>query len=205
MADAVDVFSQSSHAVLTDALKANGVDVVATETFDTGETDFAEQLTRVKASDPDAIFISALSPEITAILIQGRRLGIPGNVPFIVSITLTSEQIQLAGDAAEGAISFTSWVGTSDAPRNQAFVRNYSEKYGAEPNLFAAQAYAAVYVLVEAIANARSTDSTAIRDELANIKNLDTVLGKIAFDEDGDAVYAPTVLVVKNGELAAFE
>ena len=205
MADAVDVFSQSSNAALTNALKANGVDVVAAETFDTGETDFAQQLTRVKASDPDAIFISALSPEITAILIQGRRLGIPANVPFIVSITLTSEQIQLAGDAAEGAISFTSWVGTSDAPRNQAFVRNYSEKYGAEPNLFAAQAYAAVYVLVEAMANARSTDATAIRDELAKIKNLDTVLGKFAFDDDGDAVYAPTVLVVKNGELAAFE
>ena len=205
MADAVDVFSQSSHAALTDSLKANGVDVVAAETFDTGETDFAEQLTRVKASDPDAIFISALSPEITAILIQGRRLGIPANVPFIVSITLTSEQIQLAGDAAEGAISFTSWVDTSDASRNQAFVRNYSEKYGAEPNLFAAQAYAAVYVLVEAMANSRSTDATAIRDELVKIKNLDTVLGKFAFDADGDAVYAPTVLVVKNAELAAFE
>ena len=204
MGDAVDLFSQSSQAVLVDSLKANDVDVLVVETFATGEIDFTEHLTRVKESNPDAIFISALSPEVTAILMQGRRLGIPADIPFIVTVTLTSEQIQLAGDAAEGAISFTSWVGTADIPRNQAFVQNFNDKYGMQPNLFAAQAYAAVYVLVEAIANAQSTDSTAIRDELAKTKNLDTVLGKFTFDIDGDAVYAPTVLIVKNGKLEVF-
>ncbi len=203
--DAVDFFSLSSQEALVESLEANDIEVLAVETFESGDTDFAAQLTRIKESNPDAIFISALSPETTAILIQGRQLGIPAEVPFIVSVTLTSEQIQLAGDAAEGAISFTSWISTADTPGNRAFVRNYSERYGAEPNLFAAQAYAAVYILVEAIANARSTDSTAIRDELAKIENLDTVLGEFAFDTDGDAVYAPTVLIVKNGELAVFK
>ena len=77
IADSVDLFSRSSQAVLVDSLKANDVEVLVTETFETGETNFTEQLTRVKESDPDAILISALSPEITAILIQGRRLGFP--------------------------------------------------------------------------------------------------------------------------------
>ena len=95
IADAVDLFSQSSQAVLVDSLNANDVEVLAAETFETGETDFTEQLTRIKESNPDAIFISGLSPEITAILIQGRQLGIPVDVPFIVTVTLTSEQIQL--------------------------------------------------------------------------------------------------------------
>ncbi len=77
IADSVDLFSRSSQAVLVDSLKANDVEVLVAETFETGETNFTEQLTRVKESDPDAILISALSPEITAILIQGRRLGFP--------------------------------------------------------------------------------------------------------------------------------
>ena len=205
IADAVDLFSQSSQAVLVDSLNANDVEVLAAETFETGETDFTEQLTRIKESNPDAIFISGLSPEITEFLIQGRQLGIPVDVPFIVTVTLTSEQIQLLSDAAEGAISFTSWINTANTPGNQTFVQNYRDQYRMQPNLFAAQAYAAVYNLVKAIAKARSTDSTAMRNELAKIKNLDTVLGKFAFDAGGDAVYAPTVLIVKNGQLEIFE
>ena len=205
MVDAVDLFSRSSQAVLEESLEANGIEILVKETFESGETDFTAQLTRIKESNPDAIFISALSPETTAILIQGRQLEISTDVPFIVTVTLTSEQIQRARDAAEGAISFTSWVGTADTPGNQAFVQSYSDRYGMQPNLFAAQAYAAVYILVEAIANARSTNPTAIRNELAKIENFDTVLGKFTFDADGDAVYSPTVLIVRNGQLEEFE
>jgi branched-chain amino acid transport system substrate-binding protein len=181
IADAVDLFSQSSQTVLTDSLKANDVEILVAETFETGERDFTDQLTCIKESDPDAIFISALSPETTAILIQGRWLGIPAAVPFIATVTLTSEQIGFAGDAAEGAISFTSWVSAANTPGNQAFVQSYSDKYGMQPNLFAAQAYASIYILVEAIANAQSTDSTAIRYVLANVKNYDTSGRQILF------------------------
>jgi branched-chain amino acid transport system substrate-binding protein len=181
IADAVDLFSQSSQTVLTDSLKANDVEILVAETFETGERDFTDQLTCIKESDPDAIFISALSPETTAILIQGRWLGIPAAVPFIATVTLTSEQIGFAGDAAEGAISFTSWVSAANTPGNQAFVQSYSDKYGMQPNLFAAQAYASIYILVEAIANAQSTDSTAIRYVLANVKNYDTSGRQIRF------------------------
>ena len=74
-----------------------------------------------------------------------------------------------------------------------------------EPNGFAASSYATVYILAEAIRNAQSTDSTAIRDALANIMDLDTVFGKFSFNADGDAVYAPGVLVVKDGTLQPFE
>ena len=50
-----------------------------------------------------------------------------------------------------------------------------------EPSVWAAQPYAAVYILAEAISDAQSTDSTAIRDALANITDFDTILGKFSF------------------------
>ncbi len=109
------------------------------------------------------------------------------------------------GDAAEGAITFTSWSSTADTSGNQGFVQNYQAKYGAEPTPWAAQSYAALYILTEAIANAHSTDSTAIRDALANITDFDTVLGQFSFNPVGDAVYDLMVLIVQNGDFETFE
>ena len=205
IADRVDFFSQSSDAMLAESLNANGIEILTTETFETGETDFSAQLTRIQDSNPDAIFISALPPETNKILMQGRQLGISADIPFIVTITLASDQIQILGDAAEGAITFTSWISTADTPGNQVFGQNYSTKYGVEPNIWAAQSYASVYILTKAIADAQSTDPIAIRDAMANIMDLDTVLGKFSFDAVGDAVYNPIVLIVENGQLQVFE
>ncbi len=205
IADSIDFFSRSSDTVLEESLNVNGVEILTTETFETGETDFSAQLTRIKESNPDAIFISALSPDTTKILRQGRRLGIPADIPFIVPVTLASDQIQILGDAAEGVITFTSWISTAATPENQAFLQNYRAKYGIEPTIWAAQAYTSVYILATAIKRGQSVDSTAIRDAMANIMDSDTVLGKFSFDAVGDAVYNPIVLIVENGQLQVFE
>ena len=203
--DESDLFSTDSEAVVKEALAANGVEVLTTETFQTGETDFSAHLTRIKDLNPDAIFISATVIETPEILIQGRQLGIPADVPFLIMFTLSSGQIQPAGTAAEGAIAFTTWISTADTPGNGAFVQNYQSAYGIEPDVWAAQAYATVYILAKAIADAQSADSSAIRDALANITDFDTILGKFSFNEVGDAVYDPIVLIVKDGKFEVFE
>lgn len=203
--DESDLFSTDSEAVVKEALAANGVEVLTTEIFQTGETDFSAQLTRIKDLNPDAIFISATVIETPEILIQGRQLGIPADVPFLIMFTLSSGQIQPAGDAAEGAIAFTTWISTADTPGNRAFVQNYQSAYGIEPDVWAAQSYATVYILAKAIADAQSADSNAIRDALANITDFDTILGKFSFNEVGDAVYDPIVLIVKDGKFEVFE
>ena len=200
--DKTDLFSTDRDTALQEAFTANGIDVLTTETFQSGDTDFSEQLTRIKEGNPDAVFVSALPPEKPGILIQARELGI--SVPIIIS-SLTDVEVQAAGNAAEGAITFIGWLPTDDTPGNQAFVQKYTTTYGMEPNAFATASYTTVYILAEAIKNAPSTDSTAIRDALANIKDFDTVFGKFSFNVDGDAVYEPKVLIVKDGTLQPFE
>ena len=202
--DRIDVFSRSSDDALRSALSENGVKIVATETFETGDTTFTEQLTRIKALNPDAIFISAFPPDQPEILIQGRRLGIPYDVPFIVPL-MTIDEIQAAGADAEGAVTFTVWTGTASTPGNQTFAENYRAKYGIEPNTWAALSYAALHILAEAIAEAGSADASAIRDAMAGIRDLDTVLGRFSFDANGDAVYDPIVLIVRDGKFEVFE
>ena len=202
MYDETDDFSTDRDAALREIFTAKDIEVLTTETFQSGDTDFSAQLTRIKALNPDAIFVSALPPEKPGILIQAHELDM--SVPFIVS-SLTDVEVAAAGAAAEGAITFIGWQPTDDTPGNHAFVQNYSATFGAEPNSFAAASYASVYILAEALKNAQSIDSTAIRDALANIRDFDTILGKFSFNADGDAVYPPEVLIVKDGVLQPFE
>jgi branched-chain amino acid transport system substrate-binding protein len=197
--DRIDLYSQSGYEALTEAFADNGVEVVATETFETGDTDFSAQLTRIQALDPDAVFVSALSLERTLIL-QGRDLG----VPFIF-LGMTIDEVQAAGASAEGAITFTGWTHTATTPGNPVFVQKYGETYGENPNPWAAQSYAAVHVLAEALAKGKSTDAHAIRAAMADIRDFDTVLGSFSFDADGDAIYDPLILVVRDGRLEVFE
>jgi branched-chain amino acid transport system substrate-binding protein len=205
--DKIDPYSIDSHGKFMDTLTELGVEVLTTETFESGDTDFSDQLDRIKGANPDAIFIAALPPELTGIMVQGRQLGISTEIPFITSLI---SDVENAGPAAEGAISFAGWISTASAPGNQAFVQNYRARYDSEPNPWTAQSYAAVHILAKAIADARSTgsmttDSSAIRDALANIKNFDTVLGQFSFDTDGDAVYDPKIVIVKDGQFEVFE
>ncbi len=202
--DESDLYSTDGNTVLTEVLTANGIEIVATEPFQGSDDDLSAQLTRIMEANPDTIFVSALSAEITKILIQGRAVGIPTSVPFIIP-GLTRHEVQAAGDAAEGAISFVDWSSTADTPGNQAFVENYRAKYGIEPEPWAALSHATLYILVEAIAEAQSTDSMAVRDALANIMDLDTILGQFSFNADGDAVHDPVVLIAEDGELKVFE
>ncbi len=202
MYDETDVFSTDRDMALQEAFTAKGIEVLATEPFKNGDTDFSAQLTKIQALEPDAIFVSALPPEKPGILIQADELGL--SAPFIVS-SLTNVEVAAAGAAAEGAITFIGWLPTDDTPGNQAFVQNYNETYGTDPNVFATASYAAVYILAEAIKNAEATDALSIRDALANIVDFDTVLGKFSFNADGDAVYDQKTLIVKDGMLQPFE
>ena len=200
--DETDLFSTDGDEAVRKVLKARGIEVVATETFQGGDTNFSEQLTRIQALDPDVIFVSSQPPEKPGILTQGHALGI--SAPFIVR-TLTGADVQAAGAAAEGAMTFIGWGTVVDTPGNQAFVENYTTQFGMAPSNFAARAYAAFYILAEAIERAQSTDAAALRDALASIRDFDTILGKFSFDTNGDAVYNPKILIVKDGELVLFQ
>ena len=202
--DANDPYSTSSYEQVKAALETNGVEIAGIETFGTGDTDFSAQLANIMELEIDALFVSGLAVEITEVVIQGRALGIPDTVHFIVP-ELDINEIQNAGDAAEGVITFLGWNSMSNTPGNQAFIQNYQAKYGMEPDTWAAQSYATLYILAEAIKNAQSTDPAAIRDALAQTMDFPTILGNFSFDPNGEAVYDPSVFIVTDGQLQPFE
>ncbi|MDE0185256.1 MAG: ABC transporter substrate-binding protein [Candidatus Poribacteria bacterium] len=208
--DVTDLYSTSSNEQLTAALLDRGVNVLLTETFQKGETDFTAQLTAIMESNPDALFISGLSPEMVRVTLQARAIGI--EAPYIVP-QFGMNEIQLTGGAADGVIAFTSWDRALDNPISHDFVDSYQAAYGIDPDKWAAQSYATLHILYHAITEAAfSMDSTAIaipdamaiRDALAEVRDFSTNLGDFSFDAVGDALYNPVVLIVKNGSLTPF-
>lgn len=195
-----DAFTKGGYVAFMKALKDNGLKVLTEQTFAKGDRDFSAQLTQIKSLHPDAIVVSALVEEASGIVRQARQLGI--TVPIIGGNGFNSPAlIKNAGEAAEGVVIGAAWNITSALPVNRKFVKDFTAKYGNPPDQFAAQAFAGVHIAYAAIQKAGSTTNhKAIRNALAKIKNVETVLGKFGFTKGRDADYTPVVQIVKNGK-----
>lgn len=199
-----DLFTKSGFDTMKEEAEKMGLEILTIETFQKGQSDYNAQLTKIKGLKPDVILASALYNEGAVIMDQARKMGI--DVPFVGGNGFNSPQvIEIAGDAADGLIVATPWFGEKAEPKVQDFVTKYETEYGKKPDQFAAQAYDALYIMAEGLKNAGEADRDALRDALAQIKDLDGVLGKFSFDKDGDVVMDPTVLVVKDGKFQLFE
>ncbi len=196
-----DAFTKGGYEAFKRALDNNGIKIVTTQTFAKGDRDFSAQLTQIKSKNPDAIIVSALVEEASGIISQARQLGIPYSVPIIGGNGFNSPAlIKNAGKAAEGVMMGAAWNASSKLPLNRKFVAAFKAKYGNPPDQFAAQAFAGVHIAYKATENAGSTNHKAIRDAMANIKDLDTVIGKFSFTPERDAGCIPVVQIVKNGK-----
>lgn len=199
-----DVFTTSGYDTMKKTAEDMGFEVVTTETFQKGQSDYNAQLTKIKGLNPDVILCSALYNEGAVIMDQARKMGI--EVPFIGGNGFNSpEVIKIAGDASNGLIVATPWYGGKEDPKVKEFVSKYEKEYGKKPDQFAAQAYDALYIMAEALKNAGEADRDMLRDSLAEVKDFNGVLGKFSFDKDGDVVMEPTVLVIEDGQFKEFK
>ena len=119
-----DPYSKNSDELLKQALATIGVTVLTSETIQTGEMDFSAQLSRISDVAPDAVFISGQPIEIPEILRQIRQHGLPREVSIITPLISISD-VQQAGTAAEGVITFANWTINAPTPGNQSFVKRF--------------------------------------------------------------------------------
>lgn len=197
-----DAFTKGGYLAFKKALEDNGLKILTEQTFAKGDRDFSAQLTQIKSMKPDALVVSALVDEASGIVRQARQLGM--NVPIIGGNGFNSPAlIKNAGEAAEGVLIGAAWNITSSLAVNRKFVKDFTARYGNPPDQFAAQAFAGVHIAYAAIKKAGSTTNhKAIRNALAKIQHVETVLGQYSFTAGRDANYTPIVQIVKNGKFA---
>lgn len=169
-----DIFTKSGYDNFKRALQGLKIPVTTTETFAKGDVDFKPQLTKIKASNPDAIVLSALIAEGGPIMVQARQLGI--TLPFIGGNGMNSPRVfELAKDSSDNLWVGSPWSVENPAPENKRFVAAYQKTHTGLPDQFAAQAYDALFIVSQALKKTKlsgklEADRKALRDALPAIE-----------------------------------
>jgi branched-chain amino acid transport system substrate-binding protein len=199
-----DAFTESGYEAFAAALEDEGVDVAEEITFSKSDTDFRALLTQAQESEPDALVVSALIEAAIPLVTQARELGI--DVPIIGGNGFNNPRLMAdAGEAAEGVVVGAAWNSSSDNPENVAFLEDFEAKYDAQPDQFAAQAYAGLMLVDQAVRAGCSADRDSIKEALGELEDVPTVLGEFSIDENRDAVHPAVVQVVQDGTFAVLE
>lgn len=177
-----------------------GGKVVANEAFRSGELDFRAILGKIKGTNPDVLFIPTMQKEAALIMKQAVDLGI--KTKFLGGDGWGSpDLITLGGSAVEG--SYFVNLASLDDPDIQAFIKEYKEKYNAEPILpNPVMAVDGLLAIVDAIKKTNSTDPAKIAEQLAKTKDLQVLTGKLTIDPNThDPLNKPAVIQeVKGGK-----
>ena len=183
-------YSQGLYEGTSASFEAAGGKVTIAETAQAGDKDFKTQLTKIKAANPDAIYIPNYTAEMAQILEQASQLGL--NIPFVSSDGFSNPEIyQLAGAYTDGVV-YVGPTQVSESDDYKSFIDAYTARWGFAPDSFATNAYDAANILFAAME--KVYDETGkfgrkdIRDAFAATKDYSGVTGTINFAENGDLV-----------------
>jgi len=181
-----------------------GGQVVGVESYYLGETkDFTPYITKLKAVNPDGLFIAGLYNEAALIAKQAADQGWMPRT-FGVDGIYSPALVTLGGKAVEGVGVSGFFHPELPVPAVQQYVKEYKEKYNKEAGTYDAFGYDAMLVLAEAMAKG-GTDRESIKNHMTTLKGLSGVTGITTFDENGDVVKDPYKLVVKDGKFQPYQ
>lgn len=190
--DITNDYSKGLTTNFTEKFETLGGKVVAAESYSAGDKDFNAQLTKVKAANPDVLYIPDYYNTVSLIAKQVRSQGL--NVTML-GADGWDEIINNAGDEVLGSYYCNHYSPMSDDPDVQSFVKKYTEKFGITPNALAALGYDAAYILIDAIERAGSTDSNSIKAALMET-NGKFVTGNIRFNQQRRPVKSAVMLKI---------
>ncbi len=202
MVDRKNDYSTGLEEVINDVFTRMGGKMVATQSYQEGDQDFNAQLTSLKGSNPEVIFVPGYYNDVGLIAKQARDKGI--TVPLIGGDGWDSTQLYAIGGTALNGSYFTNHYSPYDTdPKVKKFVDDYKAKYGSIPDALAATAYDAAHIMFDAIKRSSSLDGPAIRDALAATNAFPGVTGTVTFNKNRDAVKPIVMIEIKDGGLYA--
>jgi branched-chain amino acid transport system substrate-binding protein len=198
MVDRKNDYSTGLEKVINATFTKLGGKMVATQSYQEGDQDFNAQLTSLKGSNPDVIFVPGYYNDVGLIAKQARDKGI--TVPLIGGDGWDSEQLYKIGGTALNGSYFTNHYSPFDTdPRVVKFVNDYKSRYNSTPDALAATAYDAANIMFDAIKRSKSLSGPDIRDALAATNAFPGVTGTVTFNQQRDAVKPIVMIEIKDG------
>ena len=181
------------------AFVAAGGTISVEQSYSQGDTDFSAQVTAIKGTPSQAIFVPGYYSEVATVARTAQRLGL--KVPLLGGDGWDApDLLKIAGDALEGSYFSNHFAPDVAAPRAQKFVSDFKAKYNVEPTGLGALGYDAAAVVIEAMRSAPELNGDAIREGLASVKGFDGVTGKITIDPSRNAQKSAVVLKIVGGK-----
>lgn len=189
----------------TEEFEALGGQVVTTESFQSGDTDFTASLTSLLSQEFDVLYVPGYYTEVGLLIKQARELGI--TQPIVGGDGLGNQTlVDLAGASNVNDVYYTAhYSPLSDDEDLQDFLTKFEEEYGKQADQFAVLSYDATMLLLDAIERAGSADRQAVTDALAATETFKGLTGTFSIDEDHNPVKEVLMLQLTNGEVENVE
>lgn len=175
-------------------------EVVGTESYVSGDTDFNSILNNIASKNPDVIFIAGYYTEGGSIVKQAREMGIESAILAPDGFG-AEEFVELAGAENVNNFYYTAHYTTGEGATDKTteFVEAFKAEYGSAPNMFDALGYDAAYLVADAAERAGEDDRQAITDALAETTDFEGVTGTFSFDENHNPVKTAYIIEMENG------
>ncbi|MDP9361690.1 MAG: ABC transporter substrate-binding protein [Acidobacteriota bacterium] len=175
-----------------------GGKIVAEQSYSGGDSEFRPQLTAIKSTNPQVLFIPGFYTEVGQIAIQARDLGI--TIPMVGGDGWDSPTvIQIGGKSVDGCYFSDHYFVGEPRPVVQRFVAEIRKRSGKNPDANSALGYDALYTLANAIKRAGSLDRKAIRDQIAATKEYQGVSGVITMGPMRDPIKPVAMIKIDGG------
>ena len=198
-------YGKGHNQYFSEALGKLGGKIVGTFGVTAEQQDFTAELTQIKALNPQVIYFGGLTPIGVRIRSQMDKLGIKAVFDGTSGI-VSDAYIGGLGPLAEGSLAFREGAPTEKLPGGKFFMEKYTaQKYDNPPEAYGAFAYAAMDMILNSIEKAGPDRKKVIAD-LANVKDRDSIVGKITFDDHGqNTVAIITKYVVQDGKFVEWD
>ena len=198
-------YGKGHNQYFSEALGKDGGKILGTFGVTADQQDFTAELTQIKSLDPQVIYFGGLTPIGVRIRAQMDKLGI--NAVFDGTSGIVSDAyIQGLGPLAEGTLAFREGAPTEKLPGGKFFLEKYeAQHYDNPPEAYGAFAFAAMELILDTVEHV-GPDRKAVRDALGDVKDRDSIVGKITFDDHGqNTVPLITKYVVQDGKFVLWE
>ena len=195
-----DEYSTGMKDAFVEEVNALGGTVVSTQAFNEGDVDFTAQLTAIKNTNAEILFVPTYYEAAAYIAQQAKDIGL--GLPLIGGDGWDGVLKQVTDPSTvEGAIFLSPFLSTD--PEVADFVSAYETAYNATPDQFAADGYDVVYVMKAAMEKAGSTESADMIAAMTEIE-VDGLTGSVKFSADGEPEKGAKFVTIKDGQYAAY-
>ncbi|MER7364057.1 urea ABC transporter substrate-binding protein [Nonomuraea wenchangensis] len=185
------VFPRTANKIIKAYAAANGMEVLGEEYTPLGHTEYSTLVNKVVQARPDAVFNTLNGDSNVAFFKQLKSAGVTAETMPVLSVSVAEEEVTGIGvDNIAGHPVAWNYYQTTETPANEAFVKAYKAKYGADKVTSDPMeaGYNAVYLWAEAVKKAGTTEVEAVKKAAPGI-SLDRPEGKVTIDGENQHLY----------------